>query len=764
MASYAETAPLTLRRVWPSARRIHRPGRASVVRRVWVLYSALTVAAIAGYYALPRAGIGQGILLTTVNATASVVAVRAGLRTSGSTRLVWMALGASMAFASLANGPYYAYPLITGSPVPFPCPVDILWLLTYPCFVVALLAFGRERRRGERRGDILDAALLTVAGGAAMWVFVIDPVIQAPGQTILAHIVAAAYPSMDLLVFAVLVRYIFTGLHRTGASRLLLGSFVALLVADLVYAVQLQGGTYSPGGPTDGLWMASYALIGIAATHPTARDLRRSHSRIGVSVTKARLTFLCLAVLAGPLLLVLDSDEVRLLAATSTASFLLVMARLTGFNWRLASLTNALERQVTTDHLTGLKNRSAFSGALGDALASSDAGVAILLIDLDDFKQVNDLAGHSAGDAVLVEVARRMRGIVRAEDLVARLGGDEFAILVRGVTHAERLGERLVEALGPRFRIGRRLFRVGASVGIATAVADSDPERLIQNADIAMYSAKSRGKNCIVSFEDSMFDDVVTRSDLADALACAIDRDELHLEYQPIVQLDDGEVVGFEALLRWTHPRFGQVPPSSFIAVAEESGSIVRIGSWVLETALCDLRELQSARGVPLTMNVNVSVAQLVEAGFAAEVADTLARVGVAADCLVLEVTEGAFVAEQSDAWRQLQELRAVGVRVSVDDFGTGYSSLAYLQRLPLEELKIDRLFVSGIADGRAEGSVARAIVGMCDALNLRCIAEGVESEDQVAPLIAAGCHFGQGFLFGRPAPIDRLIKVLQRS
>jgi diguanylate cyclase (GGDEF)-like protein len=734
----------------------HRSAGAS---HLWMLYAALGAAAILVYYILPKGGVAQAILLTAVNASAAAAAWRGAVRANGLNRVVWAALAAAMTLSTLANGPYYAYPLITGQAVPFPGPVDILWLLTYPCFVVALLAFAKQRRGGHQ-GDLLDAAIMTIAGGTLMWLFVIGPSIRAPGESVFTHLVSAAYPCMDLVVFAVLVRLSLSGLSKSGASRLLAASFIALLAADLVYAMGILNVSYAPGGPTDGLWMASYLLIGIAATHPTARSFPRLPSTVHVQVNKSRLIFLCVAVLVGPLLLVFAAKDVAIVAAASGLSFLLVMARMTGLNWSLAALGVELEEQATTDGLTGLLNRSAFTQAIAAALQDGHERVGMLMIDLDDFKRVNDLAGHSSGDAVLVEVAQRMQSIGRSTDVMARLGGDEFAVLVTGQTDATRLGERLIDVLRAAFLVGGRTFSIGASVGFVQAREGMEPEALVQEADIAMYAAKERGKNRLVAFTPSMHTEIVDEQDFAHELELALERNQMHLMYQPIVRLDDEAIVGYEALARWTHPRLGEVPPDRFIPVAEVSGAILSIGRWVLRTALHDLTRIDASRATPLTMNVNISAVQLLEPAFASEVATALETAGVSGEHLVLEITEGAFVDEKSIAGDQLRQLRALGILVSVDDFGTGYSSLAYLQRLPVEELKIARLFVDGIDKGRVEGSAARAIIRMCDALGLRCIAEGVEREGQIAPLREAGCEFAQGYQFGRPIPIEQVLEL----
>jgi diguanylate cyclase (GGDEF)-like protein len=733
-------------------------------RQAWLVYLGIGTAAIALYYRLPRAGVAQGVLLTVVNATAFIAAFRTVRRTNGLARIVWLALGAAMTLSTLANGPYYAYPLLTGRPVPFPCPVDIFWLLTYPCFLVALIALARQRRQRDRRGDALDTTLIVLGGTTLMWEFVITPVVRAAGLPFLTHAISVAYPVSDLIVLAMLIRLVVVGIHKTPASRLLVASFVALLVADVVYAIMVAAGTYGPGGPTDGLWMASYLLIGVAALHPSAREFPRSTVSHGGRITRGRFAFLCAAALTGPVVMAVRPKDVPFLAVATALSFLLVTARLTGVNKQLVTVSAELQRRATTDSLTGLANRAELYRHIEDGLSAEGAGVvSVLLIDLDNFKAVNDLSGHSAGDAVLMQVAQRLTSVVREEDLVARLGGDEFAILVKDPADARGLGDRILRTLGDRFVIDDREFALGASVGLVTG-GGIKLERLVQNADIAMYAAKHRGKGRVVTFDASMYAEILERSDIAHELESAIDNEEIGIEYQPIVRLDSGAIVGIEALARWQDATLGAVPPSRFIPVAEESGLIVRLSRSVLQRALADLRRLDATTAVPLTLNVNVSSRQLREQTFSREVAEALLTAGIAPDRLILEVTESAMIEETSDAVRQLHELRALGVRIAIDDFGTGYSSLAYLRRLPVESLKIDRAFVNGIDRGAEDAAVAKAILRIADAMGLHCVAEGVERKEQIGLLRAAGCEFAQGFFFARAMPFERLCEFIYTS
>jgi len=738
----------------------------TVKKTTWLIYLGLGAAAIATYYMLPRGGVAQGVLLTAVNATASAAAFRSGARTTGRQRNVWSFLGIAMALATVANGLYYSIPWITGHPVPFPHLVDVFWLLTYPCFAVALYVLAKQRRRGERRGNALDSALVIVAGATLMYVFIIAPIVNTSGLTLPAHIVSVFYPVGDLIVFAMLVRIVVGGSRTGGATQLLLASFVTLLAADVVYAVELGKGLYAYGGPTDGLWMASYLLIGAAALHPHARTLPRPKAVSGQRVTKARLAFLSGSALVGPVLLTLHMrpDHDLFLACASGLSFLLVMARVTGLNRALASVSAELETRATTDSLTGLSNRAHLQDHIDRALTHADSDIGLLLIDLDDFKAVNDVAGHSAGDAILIAVAARLRSLVRAKDVVARLGGDEFAILLDNLAEAEFLGERLIGDLAQPFAFDGREFTVGASVGIASSGDALSVERLIQNADIAMYAAKRGGKGRVAMFDDSMYLEIVNRSDFTKELHGALGRSEIRVEYQPIVHLDTGMTVGLEALARWNHHRLGEIPPSRFIPIAEESGDIVKLGRWILAKALDDLASLDRTSQAELGLSVNIAARQLLEPGFCADVGALLTKTGVDPSRLTLEVTESAMIEENSDAVKCLHGLRALGVRGCIDDFGTGYSSLAYLKRLPVEGLKIDRAFVATVGRGIEDAAVARAILRIGDTLGMWCVAEGVETSDQVEALRNAGCQFAQGFYYAKPMPVDGLLDFLASS
>ncbi|ABG05697.1 diguanylate cyclase/phosphodiesterase with PAS/PAC and GAF sensor(s) [Rubrobacter xylanophilus DSM 9941] len=411
------------------------------------------------------------------------------------------------------------------------------------------------------------------------------------------------------------------------------------------------------------------------------------------------------------------------------------------------------------DPLTGLPNRALFMDRLEHALARAGRSgdvLAVLFIDLDNFKFVNDSLGHEAGDRLLALVARRLSGATRPGDTVARLGGDEFTVLLEGIAdggEAARVAGRVAEVLREPFRVaGRELF-VSASVGISVSTAGSGSvEELMRGADLAMYEAKREGKDRYRVFDFGMSRTAHDRLRLENDLRRAVGRDELRLYYQPVVRLGDGRVVAFEALLRWEHPRRGILLPDRFVPLAEETGMIVGIGRRVLELA-CSRAAGWRRQEPSLAVSVNISARQLVRPDFVEEVGRILQRTGLEPEGLVLEVTESAAMDEPGEAARALQRLRERGVRLALDDFGTGYSSLSYLRRLPVCFLKIDRSFVEGLGGDSGSGVLVGGVIALSRELGFEPVAEGIETPGQLERLLELGCELGQGYYFASPMP-----------
>jgi diguanylate cyclase (GGDEF)-like protein/PAS domain S-box-containing protein len=433
------------------------------------------------------------------------------------------------------------------------------------------------------------------------------------------------------------------------------------------------------------------------------------------------------------------------------------------------SLEGELRHSAFHDVLTQLSNRRLFTDRLEHALAQSrrhHRPIAVLFLDLDGFKAVNDSLGHEYGDRVLVEVAERLRTCVRHADTVARLGGDEFAILLEelaGEAEANTVAERVCDALRRPFDLGDREVFLAGSVGIARShTASESAEDLLRDADLAMYQAKGDRDGSYRWFEPSMHRAVVQRLELDADLRRALERDELFLQYQPIVELSSGRVVGAEALLRWRHPQRGLLGPTEFVPLAERNGLVVDIGAWVVGEACRQLRGWQVAHDDPsLSMSVNVSGRQLHHGEVIGAVARALRDSGVEPSSVVLEMTESVLVTHDDEALTHLDDLKELGVRLAVDDFGTGYSALSYLHRLPVDVIKIDKYFIDRLTCDSDSSGLAASIVAMGESLDLLTVAEGVEAEHQLAALRRLGCDLAQGFLLSRPLDVDAFERLL---
>jgi diguanylate cyclase (GGDEF)-like protein len=391
-----------------------------------------------------------------------------------------------------------------------------------------------------------------------------------------------------------------------------------------------------------------------------------------------------------------------------------------------------------------------------------------LFIDLDHFKTVNDTMGHSAGDALLLEVAQRLRECVRESDTLARIGGDEFVILLTNLIKpddATRVAEKVIAALGLPISVENHFFNITASVGIAVWPGDgADAETLMRNADVAMYHAKNSGRNNYQFFTPEMNARAFESMIMEAALRKALQRDEFLLHYQPQIDFRSGRIVGAESLIRWQHPELGLVPPGKFIPIAEERGLIGKLGDWVLHAA-CRQAMIWQKAGIPLVpIAVNISALQFKEGALRDSVLSALKETGLAPEYLVLEITESVVMDDAEQAITVLRELREMGIAIEIDDFGTGYSSLSYLKRLPIHRLKIDQSFVRDLTTDADDAAIIGAIINMAKSLKLEIIAEGVETQAQAAFLDAQGCQAMQGFLFSRPQAADEFSGMLARQ
>ena len=506
-------------------------------------------------------------------------------------------------------------------------------------------------------------------------------------------------------------------------------------------------------------FLVNTGAVAVALTLTTGISLREqiTGSLIGESVTETILIGLA------PLAVVAVDTNVALLPLLLLP---LLAVQRAGRHARLN------ERLALHDALTGLPNRALLADRLAHALtrrARRQGALAVLLLDLDRFKVINDSLGHSAGDQLLRHVATRLSQIVRSEDTVARLGGDEFVVLLESISEPEEAGEvatRIQQTLREPLAIEGRDIVVEASVGIVLPEGDEEPETLLRHADLAMYRAKARGRGRHEQFVDALAVGADERLATETSLRRALQEGELFLAYQPIVELADGEPVALEALLRWRRPDGAEVGPGAFLPVARESGLLVHLTRWVLREALVEAGRWRSAvsDGKAVRVHVNVPPAELADSRFADRVLELLAATGARADELCIEVTEDALVEVAGPGLAMLGQLRDHGVFVALDDFGTGYSSLSQLRHLPVDTLKIDLTFVSGITRQAADASIVKTIIDLAHGLGIVATAEGIETEEQAQVLRELGCERGQGFRFARPLPAREVPALLREQ
>ncbi|MFI5935351.1 putative bifunctional diguanylate cyclase/phosphodiesterase [Actinoplanes sp. NPDC051494] len=737
--------------------------------RIWRWWLVVGAVAAGSYYLLPRDTLPSQLAYDAIGLTSSVLIV-AGIRLHRAHRPAlwyWFAAGQVTWVAGDLVFEYHKYVLHDD---PYPSAADIFYLSAYPMLVAGMLLLMRGRdRSGRDLAALADAAVVAVGLGLTFWVFVMHPVATSATASPAERIVGVAYPAADALLLAMLARF-YTTSGRRPASVRLLGIAVALLLSsDISYSlVELYAET--TGSILDAGWLLSYVCWGAAALHPSMRTAGTLvPERAGARVGRSRLILLATCTLLAPALLLvpgIGGDPVDRLAIAGGAAllFLLVLFRMSGFVGQVQRQADQLAGLAMTDDLTGLANRRRFEQALAGALAEGPVEVALL--DLDNFKGVNDRLGHAVGDRLLAVVAGRLRGALHEDVLVARMGGDEFALLLPAASGAaaDQTMARLAETLrAPVVAQGHELL-VGASIGVADSTGTTDPYEVLRRADVAMYAAKgtSDGRR---RYRPELDETGEQQARMGADLRTALDEGQFRVVYQPIVELASGRTVAVEALVRWDHPAHGPVPPDRFIPAAEHTGLIVELGAWILHTACTQAVAWHDDPDAeaPARMSVNVSARQLAEPGLAGTVAAVLASTGLSPGRLTVEVTETA-VFGRGQAVQTVKDLHALGVAIALDDFGTGHSSLGLLQTVPVDILKVDKSFVDTITMAGRHAVIATALIQVSDGLGLEAVAEGVETAEQAAELLRLGYRYAQGYHFGRPADPADLVRPPRRA
>jgi diguanylate cyclase (GGDEF)-like protein len=659
---------------------------------------------------------------------------------------------------TVAQLAFILVPAVTGNPLPFPSLADAGFFLAY-CFYGAVLVRVLRRRLAVPK-SVLDVLIVAAGLSAPLWEFVVRPAVSS-GVAWPATVATLMYPVMLTGLLAIALRLVFLTGFRGLPDVLLLGWVASEFGANLFLSIATANGTYTVFAPWFIFLFASWAFIGTLALSPvpsTAPARRQGRGRYGRLVLLGSALLLPLATLHW----VSDREATyALVVATAlTIAILVRLSMVTADLTELQQLSRDLEHRALHDALTGLPNRVLLSDRIDNALAQRVTGPgrapALLLLDLDSFKSVNDTHGHEQGDLLLIAVAGCLLEVCRAGDTVARLGGDEFAVLLpdTDLAQALRIAERIALSCTTRGPLGELTLSSSASIGLVLADGQ-DRSTLLRQADIAMYAAKARGGGTTAVFDVELHAELLARHHREIELRGAAARGELVLEYQPVMHLARNEMVGVEALVRWQHPVHGRIPPLEFIPLAEESGSIKQIGAWVLEQACRQALawDAEHPLSPPLHIAVNLSPRQLVDDGLVEMVRKMLEQLAIDPARVTLEVTESALCADTEMMISKLDQLKALGVRLAIDDFGTGYSSLSFLRRLPVDILKIDKSFVDGIAREPEEWALTTAIVRLATSLGKQTLAEGVELGEQLAHLRALSCELGQGYLFDRPLP-----------
>jgi diguanylate cyclase (GGDEF)-like protein len=694
-----------------------------------------------------------GALTQIVPAVACWLALN---RTRSRRLQVGLAAAAVTSYA-LANA-VYIISLSGEQALPFPSVADAGYLLYYPLTLAALIALVHRQLRRLSWPVILDSAVGALSSAAVLAVL-LSPVLDTAlkGPLTLATAFAVAYPLFDLVLIAGIVGIAATrGLDAGRRWAFLVVGLTVFAAADVIYALRLAHDDYVIGTPLDAGWAIGLALLAVWVDGSALRD---DSVRSGGTRTWA-LAVPALATAAGLGILVLSSQTPVSWLAVLLASVTLVMAAVrTHLAYRQLLRMADLQSQARTDDLTGLPNRRALYADVPARLAVSPGNPsALLLLDLDRFKEVNDSLGHDVGDRLLVQVGQRLTAQLRADDLLARLGGDEFALLLgdTGPEQAAAAAVRLQAALAEPFTLEGITLQANASIGIALYPDHgTDLTGLLRKADMAMYAAKAArgGHQIYVSANDSRGDD---RLRTLQELRIALRDDELILHYQPKIDLATDSVCGVEALVRWNHPRRGLLYPDQFLTLVEEAGLMHEMTQVVLGKAL-DQAAVWQAAGRLLPVAVNLSASSLIDASLPARIAGMIAVRGLQTSALGLEITEDFLMADRDRAHTILTLLRESGIQISIDDFGTGYSSLSYLRDLPIDELKLDRSFVLPMADNARASTLVASTIALAHGLGLRIVAEGVEVESSYDDLARLGCDQAQGYYISRPLPADQL-------
>lgn len=731
----------------------------------WLLVGTGVVAMII-YLLIPA--IAAYVVFTT--AAISIVAVIVGLRRNESDaqrRRPWYALATGLAVFLLGAVLRTVVPGATAHPPGLNSMlVDMSVLPGYVAFGYGMLDMLRRRRGAADQLARTDGLLIGLGAAVATWSLWLAPRFESHLYTA-PQLVSTMYPLVDVAVLVLVIRLMVADGTRKPALWFLMSTMGLMFLIDLIYAIFADTATLALLAMFDLGFMLAYVTLGASALHPTMRSLGEPQQVITKTIGAGRVVGIAAVVVAPTICAYLVpasslwNRSVRIGLAALLA--LTIIRRIVKSQESQATAEAQALHRSTHDGLTELPNRELLTDTITAWYRDSPEGnkISLLFIDLDRFKQVNDNWGHRVGDELLCAVAGRLAAMVRSTDIVCRVGGDEFVIALSSSSHqavAESLARRIVEDFKIPFNLSVGDVFITPSIGVVLAHGATEALESIRDADLAMYQAKDSGGSTFAVFDDSLRDRAHSRVEMEQALRGALGRGELSVHYQPIVNTNTCEVSGFEALMRWTHPALGFVPPDRFIPVAEETGLIIPAGRWILDEAVDQLARWQRDRDPDLPrlhMSINIATRQLLDPDLVGVVRRALQRSNVPPDTVWLEITESVLLKDSKQSLQTLGELRDLGVMLSLDDFGTGFASLSYIREIPASIIKIDKRFVDGIGVDESDEAIVIAVIAMAHAVRQQVVAEGVETSAQRVWLDERGCDLIQGWLFGRPLPAD---------
>lgn len=741
-------------------------GQVTRWRHVWWLY-LLVGAVLVSYGTLQAEGLVTDVA-DSVLGFGAVLATVLGIRVHRPARATaWYALALSQLIWVVGD----TVGLVLadrGAGAGYPTVADVFHLVGYPTLALGLLLLLRGRRPRRDLEGLLDGATVGIGSILLCWVLLARPTAARYAESWLAATVASAYPLLDVAVLVILVTLLITPGTSTASLRLLVTAVAVLLVADTTTSALDLLATGSTAA-INFSWVVSYLLVGAAALHPSMRTLSAASPEQPLRLTRRRLAATVVTVLvpAGTLVgqdLAGVPIDVWPIAIASAAMFLLVVARMNLVVQQIAAANQRRDRaqqelvfQAAHDSLTGLSNRAQALELIGASLARADrsgARVALLFVDLDSFKAVNDGYGHRAGDEVLLAVAGRMQAVVRRGDMVARLGGDEFVVLLEPVVEeafAVVVARRLIAKVSTTVVLsGGQRVRVGASVGVAVSAAPgTDADSLVLEADSAAYRAKREGRGRVAVFDEGLRHELQARAEVERSLRAAIAADALTLLYEPVVDLATSRVLGYGALVQWERPGAGLVSATEFRPVAALSDLVIQLDVWAMHRAARQLAEWQALGAGPLRIGVAVSARHLTRSRVVDDVRSAVEASGVGPDGLVVEVSDRTLV-DDPIVFGHLDEIRSLGARVGLEDFGAGQSSVRRLERLPLDAVKLEGSFIRAHGTGPG-GAVTPLLVQGVQSFGLQMVARGVDEAEDLAYAREIGCDAGQGRYVGEP-------------